>query len=78
MLLMVLKGKFVCDCRSVTRNEIVSLIRKKKAISVYDIKLITLASTGCGRCKTEVEKIVGDELKRLRENNRQLSIDFNE
>ena len=73
---MSLKSKFVCNCKCVTKKEILGSIRKKGADSFLEVRAITLATTGCGRCKPEVERIVLDELTSHDVRRMQLKIDF--
>lgn len=73
---MLQRVKFICNCKSVSKGEILTSIRKKGANSFSDVRTITLATTGCGRCKFEVESIVNDELKKHTDRNMQLKIDF--
>ena len=68
--------KFVCNCKCVTKAEVIASIRKNGANSFPDVRTITLATTGCGRCKPEVESIVDTELRRHAVRNMQLRIDF--
>lgn len=71
-----MKNKFVCNCKCVTKKEILGSIRKKGADSFLEVRAITLATTGCGRCKPEVERIVLDELTSHDVRRMQLKIDF--
>ena len=71
-----MKSKFVCNCKCVTKKEILGSIRKKGADSFLEVRAITLATTGCGRCKPEVERIVLDELTSHDVRRMQLKIDF--
>lgn len=73
---MLKKNKFVCDCKCVTKREIASSIRTKGATSFNDVRTITMASTGCGRCKFEVESIVNAELNQINAQNIQYRINF--
>lgn len=73
---MIPSNKFVCNCRSVSKHEILRAIRKSGAQSFVDVQHITLAATGCGRCKSEVMRITDAELERLRIENKQLRINF--
>lgn len=49
----------VCGCNNVWRDEIVKAI-EQGATTVEAIKEKTLASTGCGTCQPEVERILKD------------------
>jgi NAD(P)H-nitrite reductase large subunit len=69
-------AKFVCNCKCVSKSEILNSIRKKGANSFSEVRTITLATTGCGRCKSDVENIVNEELKKHAARMMQLKIDF--
>ena len=73
---MSLKSKFVCNCKCFTKSDILGSIRKKGADSFVEVRTITLATTGCGRCKQEVERIVLDEITNHAVRRMQLKIDF--
>lgn len=51
------KTKLVCICNGVNENEILKLL-KRGALDFEDVKNFTLASTGCGKCRREIENIV--------------------
>jgi NAD(P)H-nitrite reductase large subunit len=51
------KTKMVCLCNEVNEKEILNLL-KRGARDLEDVKKFTLASTGCGKCRREVEDIV--------------------
>lgn len=59
-------------CNGVSKSEILKIL-KKGADNLEDIKKFTLASSGCGRCKPEVEAIL---VSYLREKNRPLQGKF--
>jgi nitrite reductase (NADH) large subunit len=69
-------SKFVCNCKAITRNEIINAIRKKGAESFLDIQNLTKASTGCGRCKIQVLSIIEIELRKQIGLGKQLRLDF--
>jgi len=69
-------AKFVCNCKCVSKAEIIASIRKKGANSFSEVRTITLATTGCGRCKSNVENIVNIELEKHTTRMMQLKIDF--
>ncbi|HNV51835.1 MAG TPA: (2Fe-2S)-binding protein [Tenuifilaceae bacterium] len=69
-------SKFICNCKCVSKSEILSSIRKKGANSFSDVRTITLATTGCGRCKSDVENIVNQEMKKHSVRMMQFKIDF--
>jgi NAD(P)H-nitrite reductase large subunit len=56
------KSGIVCQCNGVTRNEVLKVL-KKGARNFDDVKKFTLASTGCGRCKNEIETITNQYLR---------------
>lgn len=47
----------VCICNGVTENEILRIL-KRGARDLGDVKKITLASSSCGRCKSEIEAVM--------------------
>jgi bacterioferritin-associated ferredoxin len=51
------KNKLVCLCNGVNEREILRLL-KRGARDFDDVKKFTLASTGCGKCRREIETIV--------------------
>jgi NAD(P)H-nitrite reductase large subunit len=65
----------ICHCKQVTKKEIVSFIRKHPDISENELVSSTKASTGCGRCRSEVVKIC-NETKATLPANVQLKIAF--
>lgn len=73
---MLQSAKFICNCKCVTKAEVITSIRKKGASSFSDVRAITLATTGCGRCKSDVENVVNEELKKHAVRMMQLKIDF--
>jgi NAD(P)H-nitrite reductase large subunit len=52
------ENKRVCICKGVSLYAILDAIHFKNAKSQEDIERITNASTGCGRCRIKVERIV--------------------
>lgn len=50
----------VCGCNNVWRDEIIKSINQG-ATTIESIKEKTLASTGCGSCTREVEKILAQQ-----------------
>jgi len=48
----------VCSCNSVTQGEIDSAIRAGGLTTVPDVARVTRASTGCGSCAGDVERIL--------------------
>ena len=52
----------ICFCHAVADTEILKAIHEKGARSLEDIQRLTLASTGCGGCMPEVERILHEEL----------------
>lgn len=69
-------SKFICNCKCISKSEILSSIRKKGANSFSDVRTITLATTGCGRCRSDVENVVNEELKKHAVRMMQFKIDF--
>ncbi len=60
--IVCMKKRTICHCNGVTEAEVMRIL-KKGAQNIGDISRLTLASTGCGRCKVEVEAIVAGYLK---------------
>ena len=54
----------LCFCNHVTVNEIKSLLKKKPLYGLEEIKLITKASTSCGRCTNALKNTVEEELRK--------------
>jgi bacterioferritin-associated ferredoxin len=53
----------VCACNGVTKNEIVRVL-KKGARDYNEVKEFTLASAGCGKCKSEVLAVIVSYLEK--------------
>ncbi|MEK7719882.1 MAG: (2Fe-2S)-binding protein [Bacteroidota bacterium] len=51
------KQRVVCVCNGITENEVLRIL-KRGARNLEDVKKLTSAATGCGRCKSESEAIV--------------------
>ncbi len=51
------KNKLVCLCNGVTETAILSIL-KKGARDIDEVRKFTLASSGCGKCKGEIEAIM--------------------
>jgi len=71
-----IKGKYVCECKSIKASEIRKSIRESGAETLVDVQNLTKASTGCGRCKAQIIKILEVELKRILLAGRQLKLDL--
>jgi len=54
-----LEGRVVCNCFGVTEKEIVRVIRQNNLSSVEDVTNYCKAGGGCGGCRGEIEKIIG-------------------
>ncbi len=52
----VKKIRLICHCNGVTESEILSVL-KKGARNADEVSEFTLASTNCGRCKSEIVAI---------------------
>jgi NAD(P)H-nitrite reductase large subunit len=50
----------VCSCASVTREQIVRAIAAGSLERVSAVAQVTGATTGCGGCRTEVERILAE------------------
>ena len=70
----VKKTRTVCLCTGTTETEILQVL-KKGAKNLDEVKEFTLASTGCGRCKGEVEALI-DQYKKNKTIDLQQNIDF--
>ena len=57
------KNKIICQCHGVTEAEILQLL-KKGAKNADEISYFTSASTGCGRCKIEIQGLANQYLIR--------------
>ncbi|MGE0078799.1 MAG: (2Fe-2S)-binding protein [Bacteroidales bacterium] len=73
---MIAQSRFICNCKCVSKKEIVNAVRKHGAQSFSEVRTITTATTGCGRCKPAVEGIVGEELSMQKVRIMQLRINF--
>jgi len=70
--------KFICNCKSVTKKEIINAIRKNNAQTLNDVRVITYATSGCGRCKSEVQGIIDTEIAKSKNKGVQYRINFTE
>ena len=68
------KTRTVCLCTGVTEKEILQVL-KKGAKNLEEVKEFKLASSGCGRCKGEVEALI-DQHKKNKTIDLQQNIDF--
>lgn len=68
--------KFICECKSVYKSEIIKTIRDKGAENISQIQMLTRASTGCGRCKPLISHILNVELRKRKVEHQQLCINF--
>jgi NifU-like protein len=55
----VLEGRVVCTCFGVTENEIERVINENDLSTVEQVTHYTKAGGGCGKCKPDIEKIMG-------------------
>jgi len=53
----VKKTKLVCLCNGVSDKDILGIL-KRGARDLDEVKKLTLATSGCGRCKGETEAII--------------------
>ena len=51
-------GINVCSCQSITRGEIIHSIRDRQLTTVAQVAEHTRASTGCGGCRPDVERLL--------------------
>ena len=68
------KNKLVCLCNGVTETAILRIL-KKGARDINDVRKFTLASSGCGKCKGEIEAIM-EHYFRNKISDLQQNIDF--
>jgi NAD(P)H-nitrite reductase large subunit len=73
---MSMTNKYICDCKAVTKTNLLNAIRKAGANNLLDIQNLTKASTGCGRCKSSVLQILEKETQTINLKNKQMRIDF--
>lgn len=57
----------VCYCFEVYEEEIRAIIRDKKVATVQDLHRHCQAGMGCGTCRSDLEKLVADELQKKRQ-----------
>ena len=55
-------NKIVCHCHEVSLVEILKAITEGGARTLQDVQRNTLAGTGCGFCKGDIEKIVAESV----------------
>lgn len=48
----------ICRCKEVSLKEIKLFLKKNPSAGFPEVKLVTGASTGCGRCTPVVKKII--------------------
>lgn len=48
----------VCYCKSVTRGEVIHAIRDRALTTVAEVAEHTRASTGCGGCRPDLERLL--------------------
>ena len=51
------RKKVICPCYHVTKGDIIDAV-EKGAASFKEVKKMTKASKGCGKCKKKVKKLV--------------------
>jgi len=56
----------ICYCFQVYREEIVAAIREHQPKTVEELQKYCKASMGCGSCRPDVEKIIAEELTKLK------------
>ena len=76
LISMSKSNSYICQCKAVYRNEILNAVRRKGAQTLSDVQVLTKASTGCGRCKSQVLHILDNENSRLTQNGLQLRLDL--
>ncbi|MCL4483032.1 MAG: (2Fe-2S)-binding protein [Bacteroidetes bacterium] len=66
-----MKNRQICLCNGVTEKEILQLV-KKGAKNMDEVRKFTLATTGCGKCKFEVEALL-----KFHSDNKQSDLQYN-
>lgn len=51
------RGKVICPCYHVTKGDVADAVQKG-AKSYKEVKKVTKAGKGCGKCKKKVKKLV--------------------
>ncbi len=64
----MIMGNVVCNCMMVDEDEIVEVIRHKKASSLKSVGRLTGAGTGCGRCIKIIQQLITENSKNTEEN----------
>lgn len=49
---------YICNCCLVTQQEIVDAVLNENATNIDELKEITAATSGCGKCKIMCEHII--------------------
>lgn len=68
------KNRLVCLCNGVTETAIIRILNRG-ARDIDDVKKFTLASSGCGKCKSEIEAVM-EQFYRNKISDLQQNIDF--
>lgn len=58
------ESKIICHCFSVTEQQIIDAIVKNGAKSLEDIGKMTSAGLACGRCRNNIQEIIGRYIKK--------------
>lgn len=56
------KEKIICPCYKVTKGDVIKAV-EDGAASFKEVKKVTKAGKGCGKCKKKVKKLVKKLLK---------------
>ena len=59
----------ICECKNVTDQMIESLVREDKVKSLEDLKALTGAGSGCGKCVGKLKEAIEEEMHILGKSN---------
>lgn len=59
-----IKGKIICGCFGVTEDKIREVVRENSLNSIAEITNYTKAGGGCGKCASDLQKILNEELSK--------------
>ena len=59
----------ICECKNVTDQMIESLVREDKVKSVEDLKALTGAGSGCGKCVGKLKEAIEEAMHILGKSN---------
>lgn len=56
----------ICFCFEVSKAELIAIIREHKTATVEDVQKYCHASMGCGSCRRDIERLIAEELGKLK------------